>query len=365
MASIFLTGFPGFLGSVLVERLLKRYPADVPVNCLVQASWRKQAETRAEQIVAGYPPAAGRIHFYEGDITQPDLALGEKYLPLAQDTIEIFHLAAVYDLAVKRPFAMRVNVEGTHNLLVFAERCAGLRRFQYVSTCYVSGRYPGVFFEDDLDKGQAFNNYYEETKYLAEVEVQDCMKAGMPVTIYRPGIVAGDSHTGATQKYDGIYFIMQWLLRQPSGAAVLPMVGEPERYEVNFVPSDFVINAIDTLSSLETSLGKVYQLSDPHPPTVEETVEMLADATGRRVLRVPLPKWLAKGSLQYIGPVQSLMRIEPAAIDYFTQPTHYTSKHTQADLAGSGITCPRLSDYLGVLVDFMRKHPEVSPKAMV
>ena len=70
----------------------------------------------------------------------------------------------------------------------------------------------------DLQVGAPFNNFYEETKHLAEVEVRQRMAAGLPATIYRPAIVVGDSHTGETQKYDGPYFIMQWMLRQPKFA---------------------------------------------------------------------------------------------------------------------------------------------------
>ena len=110
---------------------------------------------------------------------------------------------------------MRINVDGTRNVLDFAQEARNLRRLHYVSTCYVSGRTAGVFTEHDLEKGQSFNNYYEETKYLAEVEVQQRMRAGLPTTIYRPAIVVGDSRTGATQKYDGPYFVIRWLLRQP------------------------------------------------------------------------------------------------------------------------------------------------------
>jgi len=120
---------------------------------------------------------------------------------------------------------MKVNVEGTRHMLDFADGCSSLRRFQYVSTCYVSGRYAGIFRETDLSKGQTFNNFYEETKYLAEVEVQEQMRQGLPATIYRPAIVVGDSRTGDTQKYDGPYFAIRWLLRQP-GIAIMPVVGD-------------------------------------------------------------------------------------------------------------------------------------------
>jgi len=154
--------------------------------------------------------------------------------PLADEVVEIYHLAAIYDLGVRREFAMRVNVEGTRNMLEFACHCRGLRRFQYVSTCYVSGTHAGEFSETDLERGQRFHNFYEETKYLAEVDVQKRMREGLPVTIYRPAIVVGDSKTGNTQKYDGPYSVIRFLLRQPR-LAVLPKMGDPDRTEVNLV----------------------------------------------------------------------------------------------------------------------------------
>ena len=81
------------------------------------------------------------------------------------------------------------------------------RRVHYVSTCYVSGRWQGLFEEKDLERipQQTFNNFYEETKFLAEVEVQRRMRDDkLPVTIYRPAVVVGDRcwiliHSSRTQ----------------------------------------------------------------------------------------------------------------------------------------------------------------------
>ncbi|MEZ5207186.1 MAG: SDR family oxidoreductase [Acidimicrobiales bacterium] len=99
---------------------------------------------------------------------------------LAADITEVWHLAAVYDLAVPREVGMRINVVGTEHVLRFAESAPGLTRHQYVSTCYVSGRYAGPFAESDLDVGQRFNNFYEETKFLAEVAVAERMRGACP-----------------------------------------------------------------------------------------------------------------------------------------------------------------------------------------
>ena len=347
MPSIFFTGVPGFLGSELLPRVLGR--TDDDALCLVQPKFRALAEQRIP------PKFAGRIRLVEGDITQ---ALDHVD---ARDIREVWHLAAVYDLAVPRDAGMRINVEGTRRVLDLAARAPRLERVHYFSTCYVSGRYPGVWREDDLEKGQKFNNFYEETKQLAEVEVR---KRGLPSTIYRPSVVVGDSATGATQKFDGPYFVLQWLMRQPK-IAVLPVVGRPSRYRFNVVPRDFVMNAIEYLSALPQSVGKTYAIADPSPLTVDETIETLAEAGDRKVIRVPLTKGIAKGSLQYVPGVYRLLRIPPTAVDYFVHPTLYDTTNSTADLAGSRIVAPRLRDYMPRLVEFWRAHREIGSAAMV
>ncbi len=363
MATVFFTGFPGFLGSELLPRVLKRYPKDVTATCLVQPKFVATAKSRIEELARTVPETAGRIRMVEGDITRPDLGLGEGK-ELKEETVEIFHLAAVYDLSVKRDLAMRVNLDGTRFVLDLARACPRLQRFQYVSTCYVSGRYAGAYTEYDLEKGQEFNNYYEETKYLAEVEVQRRMREGLPTTIYRPAIVVGDSGTGATQKYDGPYFMLQLLLRQPA-MALLPMVGRPDRTRVNVVPRDFVVSAIAYLSGLEKSKNKVYQLCDPNAPTVAQMVDTLARAVGKNVLRVPLPTRVARNAISHVPGVYQLMKIPAETIDYFVHPTFYTCNNTLADLEGSGIRCPGFPEYAPKLVTFMKEHPEISSAAMV
>jgi thioester reductase-like protein len=361
MATIFFTGFPGFLGSELLPRVLARRPADAAL-CLVQPRFAPLAKARAEQLMAERPALAGRIRLVEGDLTRPGLGLPDQ-AAAAAEVAEIYHLAAVYDLMVRREVGLAVNVEGTRQVLAFARRCGRLERLQYVSTCYVSGRHAGLFLESDLEKGQEFNNFYEETKYLAEVEVRAAMAAGLPATVYRPAITVGDSRTGATQKYDGPYFILQWLLRQPS-IAVMPVVGDLT-CEVNLVPSDFVVGAIDALSARPASLGQTYQLADPRPLQVRALLDHMAAATGRTVVRVPLTVGLAKFSLDRVPGVYQLMRIPSAAIDYFVQPTRYDVRRASADLEGTGISCPAFPTYLPKLVDYWKAHQDVSSSAMV
>ena len=350
MPALFLTGFPGFLGSELLPRLLAR--GDDYAVCLVQPKFRALAEQR----IAMRPELADRVRVVEGDLTEPLDHID------AGDIREIWHLAALYDLSVGREAGTRINVTGTSRVLDLAERAPTLERLHYMSTCYVSGRYRGVFRESDLEEGQTFHNFYEETKYLAEVEVRRRMPR-LPVTIYRPSVVVGDSVSGATQKFDGPYFVMQWLMRQPR-IAVLPVVGRPSRHRFNVVPRDFVIDAIDYLSTHARSAGKTYAIADPHPLTVDETIDTIAAATHRTVVRIPLPKAVAKGALRYVPGLYQLLRIPPAAVDYFVHGSDYDTSNTTRDLAGSGIVAPRLQDYAPQLVAFASAHPEIGSAAM-
>ena len=361
MADILFTGFPGFLGSALLPRVLARAEGDDAV-CLVQAKFADLADDRRREIEHSHPETAGRIRLVEGDITRPGLGLDDG--AAARRAVgEIYHLAAVYDLAVKRPVGMKVNVEGTRNVLDFAAGCNRLDRLQYVSTCYVSGRWAGAFTEDDLEKNQEFNNYYEETKFLAEVEVQRAMRSGMPATVYRPAIVVGDSTTGATQKYDGPYAMIRLLMRQPL-IAMAPVIGDPARTRVNLVPSDFVVDAIAHLSALPETAGRVYQLSDPSPLAVDELIDEIGRALGKRVIKVPTLRSIAKPMLEYVPGAEWLTGIPAEQVDYFVHPTHYTCANTLADLEGSGIAAPPFPSYVGRLVEFVKRPPEIGAAGM-
>ncbi len=363
--TLFLTGFPGFLGSALAGRLLDRYDADVTVTALVQPQYRALAEARILEIEAAGDGRRGRLVLVEGDITQARLGLDPgAYAALQARTHEVYHLAAVYDLGVGRNLAMRVNVDGTRHMLAFAAGVPTLRRFQYVSTCYVSGRTPGLFRETDLVRGQAFNNFYEETKYLAEVDVQQAMRGGLPASIYRPSVVVGDSRTGATQKYDGPYALVQWMLRWGRLAPV-PILGDPATHFLNVVPQDFVVDAIDALSALDASEGEVYQLADPNPPSIGQLVRLLGQATHRTPVKLRLPLALARGALQHVPGLAAWTAFEPESLAYFSHPTQYSTAQTTRDLSGSGVSCPPFASYADRLVGFVQAHPDVSAAAMV
>lgn len=363
--TIFFTGFPGFLGTALLPRVLGREDQRVTATCLVQAKFRDLADARVATLTEQHSDLSGRIHLVEGDITAPRLGLrNDVYAGLAAATTEVFHLAAVYDLSVPEQLAVRVNVDGTRHLCDFAE-AAGARH-HYVSTCYVSGRVTGAFTEHDLVvDGQRFNNHYESTKHAAEVIVRTRMTAGHPTTIYRPAVVSGDSVTGATQKFDGLYFVIRLLLRQSGPVAIMPTIGATDAFTFNVVPRDVVVAAIAELSAREDTVNRCFALADPRPLTIRQLIDTIGAVSGKRIIRARLPAGLARATISNVPAVSRLLQMPPDAIDYFTHPTHYTASNTWAALAGTGIALPGKRRWLGALSEFYRANPHTTSDAMV
>ncbi len=342
---VLLTGFPGFLGSALVERLLER--GDGPIACIVEPRYRDRAQRRVDELTANVDEDDS-IRLFEGDITETGLGIddpGETF----EHVEELYHLAAVYDLAVDAELADQVNVQGTRHVLDVAE-AIDVDQFHYVSTCYVSGRYDGVFTEEHLQEGQEFNNHYEESKYRAEVAVQERMEEGFPGTIYRPSIVVGDSETGETDKYDGPYYLLSLLLAQPKWGSLLFTVLGSENAELNVVPRDFVVDAIAEIGTQNGSVGEVYQLCDPAPLPVPAFIDTIAATAGHRTVMLPTTKPVARtvsGLLQRYG-----INVEPAALDYFDHPTRYACPNTRRALSGTGVEAPPFESYADRLVEF-------------
>ena len=345
---VLFTGFPGFIGARLIPRLLELEPGTT-FHCLVQEKFLAAADASVAALAAEHPGTKGRIRLVVGDITSPGLGLAASQAKeLLKNLAGCFHLAAVYDLAVARDVGLRINVEGTKNVLEFLGGAPVFERLDYVSTAYVSGTAVGTYRETDLDVGQKFKNYYEETKFLAEVAVRE---SGIPAVVYRPGIVVGDSMTGETAKFDGPYYSLNAMGVLPSPGAFIK-VGTGDA-EVNLVPVDFVLEAIARLSTWAGAIGKTYHLTDPSPATAFEIEEMFAKALGKTFLYVPVPLIVAK-LLFTPKQVQKSFGMPVQSIDYFDHPVHYDSKQATKDLARFDVACPAFADYAQRLVAFWR-----------
>jgi thioester reductase-like protein len=356
--TLFITGFPGFIANRLLERLAcKDCAREAGFILLVQPSLQTRATEEIARIAQLTGRSAADFQIVEGDITDPGLALKSTDLELVQQqTTRVFHLAAIYDLAVPRDLALRVNPGGTRNVLELALSMPHLRQFHHVSTCYVAGRREGVILESELRHDAGYRNFYEESKYLAELEVE-ATKSDLPITIHRPAVVCGDSHTGETSKYDGVYYLILYLLRWPSGLSLIN-IGNRE-VSLNLVPVDFVVNAMAALAFDEKAVGQTLQLADPSPLTTEDLFNAIAKSIDDRHSRVTAPAPVVYRFLM-LPPAPRITGLPHHAVPYFFVKQLYDSTQAQQLLAPHGIKCPPFESYVDRIVDFVRQHPVIN-----
>jgi nucleoside-diphosphate-sugar epimerase len=341
----FVTGYPGFIGKRLVEHIARADPQG-HIFLLVQAKFLKEAAT----YVRGLKGA--QVELLQGDIVDMHLGLsGEEYQRVCQQVTDIFHLAAIQYLGVPRETAFRVNVDGTRNVLELARDCQNLRRFNHFSTCYVSGERVGVIAEDELEAGQGFRNAYEETKFLAERLVQRAASE-LPVTVYRPSTVVGDSRTGEIDRFEGPYYLGILLVMSPL-AVPLPLPGNGVA-PLNVVPVDFVVEAVWAISRDPRGVGRTFHLVDPNPMSARRVYELIAEKANKRLPKFTLSAKAADVMLR-LPWLEKLARPQRAAIGYVNHLAIFNCHNTLELLDGTGIRCPPLSSYLDTLVDYVRE----------
>jgi thioester reductase-like protein len=351
--TVFLTGFPGFIAERLVERLARH---DTQFFLLVQPQFVEKATDAIERIAEQTGTPLENFALIEGDITEASLGVSEDDLQtIREETTSVFHLAAAYDLAIDKQTAYRVNLEGTRNVNALCRSLPNLRRYNYVSTCYVAGKRNGRILETELEHASGFRNYYEETKYLAELEVEK-LKADLPVTIFRPSVVVGDSQTGETAKYDGIYYLIQYLRKAP-GLLRFINVGNTQ-VSLNLVPVDFVVNGIAALASDENAVGKTIALADPSPLKTAELFDVIAEQLSKKRSVLTPPAWMIEKSLMF--PFSPPMTGLPHhAVPYFFLSQTYDTSLASQLLAAYDVLCPSFRNYARNLIGFVEKHPSL------
>jgi thioester reductase-like protein len=349
--TLFITGFPGFIANRLLERLARK---ECDFILLVQPSLR----SRAVQEIDRLSQLGGKSDFriVEGDISEPGLALSAADLELVQQqTTRVFHLAAVYDLAVPEDLALRVNAGGTRNVVALARTLPRLRQFHHVSTCYVAGKREGVILETELRHDAGYRNFYEESKNLAEQEV-DSAKDDLPVTIHRPAVVCGDSKTGETGKYDGVYYLIHYLLRWPSMLSLIN-IGNHE-VSLNLVPVDFVVDAMAALAFEERAIGKTLQLADPAPLTTNQLFNAIAKSIDGHRSKITAPATWVRFFLM-LPPSPRITGLPHHAVPYFFVKQLYDSTQAQHLLAPHNIHCPPFESYVDRVVSFAKANPNL------
>ncbi len=359
----FITGGTGFIGHNLITELLQKKK-----KAIIYVLVRKDSKKKFDSIKKDWGNGAKRVIPVTGDLTKPMLGVpAKKRRELEGEITHVFHLAAVYDLMADADSQVRVNVEGTHNVVKFADDIKA-KRFHHMSSIAAAGLYPGVFREDMFEEAQALDNAYFRTKHDSEAVVRNECK--IPWRIYRPGIVVGHSETGVIDKIDGPYYFFKLIQKMrkmiPSWMPTLGVEGG----RINIVPVDYVVDATIYLAHKAGLDGQCFHLTDPKPKRIGEVLNLFARAAHAPEMTMRIDARIfnyipaaIKAGLRMLPPVRRItnhvmkdLGLPPDMMSFVNYPTKFDNRATQRALKGSGISVPRLDDYAWRLWDYWERH---------
>uniref|UniRef100_A0AAR5Q418 Fatty acyl-CoA reductase n=1 Tax=Dendroctonus ponderosae TaxID=77166 RepID=A0AAR5Q418_DENPD len=221
--TVFITGGTGFMGKVLLEKLLRSCPGVAQIYLLIRPKKGQNAQERLQQLLCSplfdtlrkeRPNDLSKVVPIEGDITQPELAIS----PSDRTTLSlcvnvVFHSAATVKFDEKLKLSVTINMLGTQRLVELCKRMSNLEALVHVSTAYCNcdrSQVKEVIYPPPIGPDQIVSlvealdeelvdsltpklvgnrpNTYTFTKALAECWLQD-NKGDLPLVIVRPSIV--------------------------------------------------------------------------------------------------------------------------------------------------------------------------------
>ncbi|MBI5611342.1 MAG: SDR family oxidoreductase [Deltaproteobacteria bacterium] len=345
--TVLVTGYP-----LDAARRLARELTSIGDRVLLLA--RDKFAVQARELAADLSQSGpGKAEVLEGDILALDLGLsGAEVRRLHEEVEEVHHLAAIHYLGIEAPRMRQVNVEGLRETLELALGMKKLRRVCVWSTVFVAGNRTGSVHEHELMVGQAFRNPYERTKAEAELLARAAM-AKLPVTVVRVPILVGDSRTGEAGRLEGVYALASQIA-QSDQAIVLPITGT---HSLHIAPVDYAVQAAVHLARLPQTEGGTFHLVDEQPMTARAFFDAVADAAGRPR---PLVSWQGRvhAMLRKVPAVSGQVRHERSFLEWFDCEVRFDATQTRLALAGSGITCPRVAEYVDALVQWLRERDD-------
>jgi amino acid adenylation domain-containing protein/thioester reductase-like protein len=359
--AIFLTGATGFLGAYLLSELLRQTQAEI--YCLVRATDIETAQQRIQKHLETYllwePRFSSRIIPVLGDLTQPCLGISDRQFQNMANLIDlIYHNGALVNFVYPYYKLKPANVFGVQEMLRLATHTKAIP-VHYISTVsvfdslsYYDGR---LIFENEVPShNEDFLTGYAQSKWVAERLVMRAWDRHLPVTIFRPGVIVGDSQRGVWNTGD---FLSRFL----KGCIQLGYTPELDHLW-RITPVDYVSKAIIHLSRQLTSPGKTFHILGPDEIHLEQLSRWLNDF-GYELEQLPYQKWLAR-VLEAAGhtPTYTLSSLLPIFVEriklsateelsifeLFSQDKEpkFDCQNMIDGLAGAAITCPSVTNEL-------------------
>lgn len=278
-----LTGATGLVGRYLMrDMLLNGHQLAV----VVRPSKKLNPQARIEEVLQRWEEELGRKLprpvVFAGNVSEESFGLTDDDKTWIRNHVStIIHSAAILEFygedRTGEPW--RTNLGGTRHMINLCRECEILD-IHHVSTAYVAGMQDGPAMEDALDVGQTFRNDYEESKFLAEQEVR-AIDFADHVTVYRPAVIAGDSKTGYTNTYHGIYLYLRLMaMLIPSMPADengnrhtpirLRLTGDEKR---NVVPVEWISAVMLRIFETEEARGGTYNMAPDEPLVARDMID--------------------------------------------------------------------------------------------
>ncbi len=358
--AIFLTGATGYIGAHVAANLLEQH--DATLNLLVRARDPRDAELRlwqAFQLHLPFPEfyeyLQAKIRVFLGDLTSPHFGLApDDYDRLVHTTDSVIHCAASLNRKSEKS-CLNVNLRGTLEVVQLARRSQyyhGLRRFSNVSTVAVAGkRKDEVVVEDrSIEWDRSDYDPYARTKKFCEHMVRELLPE-VPLTIFRPSIVLGDSRYPQTTQFD--------MVRSFVFLAGLPVLPFRPNDKIDIVNVDFVADAISTLHLKANPAHDTYHLSSgTGSQTFRELTRALAAAQNKRSpLFVPVLEKPFDSVVNILanrqGPVGHGAALMKVFLPYLTWNTVFDNTRVTTEMGRKPVP---FSQYSFPLLRFSREH---------
>jgi malonyl CoA-acyl carrier protein transacylase len=354
ITSILLTGATGFLGAFLLKELLEQTHADI--YCLVRAGDRHLALKKIQNNLESYQlwnsQYTARIIPIIGDLSQPQLGLSaEQFDKLAQQIDVIYHNGAVLNFVYPYSALKSVNVLGTQEILKLACRFK-TKPLHYVSTDAVfdSSGYFGteVTEAEPTVHTEGIDLGYTQTKWVAEKLVTIARDRGLPVSIYRPPLIAGDSKTGIWNTEDFTCRFLKGCIQMGS----IPNMN----CGITLVPVDYVSQAIVYLSQQKNSQGLAFHLNNPNYSSWNQVCHWINEL-GYPIRQIPYEEWEAELIQTTTSQDNALNGLLPFFLRRWSNEqltfaglgqrrVKLNCQQTVASLASSSIVCPPVDSKL-------------------
>lgn len=286
--SIFITGSTGFVGTFLIAELLKKTQANL--YCLVRSENINLGKKRLLDNLSYYQlsqQGSERINVVIGNLEKPFFGLRhEEYNHLAKSVEVIYHVGASVSFIPSYEKLKPINVLGTQQCLRLA--CTGrIKAVHYVSTYAVfnttSYNTHKIVYEKSLTNNSlGLRRGYGQSKWVAEKICEVAKQRNIPVTIYRLGIVSGDSRTGIQNLSDIIAMTISASLEMGYAIDI--------DFLLHLTPVDYCSQAIVNLSLDPHSYNNLFHLIQEHPISWQQLIDWLIDQ-GYFLNRVSPSEW--------------------------------------------------------------------------